>query len=175
MQGYTGCLSAVAEFMSEVRKARGLLPFVRRDQLLPGPPHPTAQLSPRTAAWLLLAQPEDLTQEKDRALAAALPGLHLDIEQAANAAQRFAQLVRTRAAGGFDEWLADMRQSSLPQLRTFARSLQHDYAAVRAALSLPWSNGPVEGHVNHLKFVKRQMFGRAKFDLLRIRVLTFPP
>jgi transposase len=49
--------------------------------------------------------------------------------------------------------------------------LQHDEAAVRAALSLPWSTGPVEGHIHRLKLIKRQMYGRAKLDLLRIRVL----
>lgn len=171
-QGYTGCLTAVAEFMSQIRKERGLLPFVSRDILLSNTPYPYAQLSPRTAAWLLLAQAEDLSPN-EQALAAALPTLHPDIAQAALAAQRFTELVRSRTVEHFDVWLADMHQSSLTQLRSFARSLQRDYAAVRAALTLPWSNGPVEGHVNRLKFIKRQMFGRAKFDLLRLRVLAF--
>ncbi len=53
----------------------------------------------------------------------------------------------------------------------FARGLRGDYAAVAAAIELAFSNGPTEGHVNRLKAVKRTMFGRAKFDLLRKRVL----
>jgi transposase len=57
------------------------------------------------------------------------------------------------------------------ELRAFGDSLQRDEAAVRAALRLEWSNGQVEGQVNRLKLIKRQMFGRAKFDLLRKRVL----
>jgi len=171
-QGYGGCLTAVAAFMSQVRKERGLLPFVPTDVLLSNTPYPYAQLSPRTAAWLLLAQPKDLTPN-EQTLAAALPKLHPDIELAAHAAQRFTELVRSRAFERFDAWLNDMHQSTLPQLRSFARSIQRDYAAVRAALTLPWSNGPVEGHVNLLKFIKRQMFGRANFDLLRRRVLAF--
>jgi transposase len=56
-------------------------------------------------------------------------------------------------------------------LRGFATGIINDVAAVRAALSQPWSNGPVEGQVNRLKMLKRQMYGRAKFDLLRSRVL----
>ena len=171
-QGYSGCLTAVAEFMSHVRKEQGLLPFVSTDVLLSNSPYPYAQLSPKTAAWLLLAQPKDLTPH-ERDLAAALPSLHPDIEQVALAAQRFIDLVRTRAVEQFDAWLVAMHHASLPQLRSFARSLQRDYAAVHAALALPWSNGPVEGHVNRLKFIKRQMFGRANFDLLRLRVLAF--
>jgi transposase len=56
-------------------------------------------------------------------------------------------------------------------LAGFARGLQRDYAAVAAALEQPYSNGPTEGQVNKLKVVKRAMYGRAKFDLLRTRVL----
>ena len=61
--------------------------------------------------------------------------------------------------------------SGIEELSRFARGIQADYAGVAAALELPWSNGPVEGHVNRLKAIKRQMFGRAKFPLLRKRVL----
>jgi len=58
-------------------------------------------------------------------------------------------------------------------VKRLAAGLQSDAAAVRAALEQPWSNGPVEGQVNRLKFLKRQMYGRAGFDLLRARVLPF--
>src|SRR5450432_226342 len=57
-------------------------------------------------------------------------------------------------------------------IRAFAPSLQRDFDAVKAALTLPWSNGPVEGHISRIKFLKRQMFGRANFDLLRLRILA---
>ena len=59
--------------------------------------------------------------------------------------------------------------------RNFALGIQQDYAAVRAALETPWSNGQTEGQVNRLKFIKRQMYGRAKLDLLRLRVLYRSP
>jgi transposase len=60
----------------------------------------------------------------------------------------------------------------VPELRTFARGLRQDEAAVRAGIELPRSNGPVEGHVDRLKVIKRSMDGRARFDLLRARVLA---
>ncbi len=166
--GFTGSQSVVATFMARVRKDRGLPPYVRTDLQCPAAP-PT--LSPRHAAWLLLT-PVDQLNEQDRCLRSTLPGLHPDIQSAVTTAQHFAQLVRERLPNALDEWLQHSLQSSLPEIRSFARGVQRDYAAVKAALALEWSNGPVEGHVNRLKFVKRQMFGRAKFDLLRLRVLA---
>ena len=61
--------------------------------------------------------------------------------------------------------------SGVAPLRRFARGLQADYEAVKGGLGLPWSNGPVEGHINRLKMLKRSMFGRAKLDLLSQRFL----
>ena len=70
-----------------------------------------------------------------------------------------------------DPWLQEASESELPELCRFASGIQRDKAGVLAVLSLAWSNGPVEAQVQKLKLVKRQMFGRAKFDLLRQRVL----
>lgn len=81
----------------------------------------------------------------------------------------FCRLVRARDAAGLDDWLTTARSSVL---RGFVAGLISDIDAVRAALSQPWSNGPVEGQVNRLKLLKRQMYGRANFDLLRSRVLN---
>ncbi|WP_149181339.1 transposase [Streptomyces sp. TRM49041] len=61
--------------------------------------------------------------------------------------------------------------SRLPGLHTFTSGLERDLAAVTAGLTLPWSSGVVEGHVNRIKMIKRQMYGRAGFNLLRKRVL----
>ncbi|GIH08883.1 hypothetical protein Rhe02_69500 [Rhizocola hellebori] len=65
-----------------------------------------------------------------------------------------------------------MEADDIAELHTFARGIRQDYAAVRNGLSLPHSSGACEGNVNRLKSLKRQMFGRANFDLLRKRVLT---
>ena len=64
-----------------------------------------------------------------------------------------------------------MSRCNAPEMRSFASSLQSDLDAVRAAFTMPWSNGQTEGHVNRLKFLKRQMYGRASLELLRLRVL----
>ena len=69
------------------------------------------------------------------------------------------------------EWLARGETSSDPDLRRFAEGIRRDEASVSAAVTERWSNGPVEGHVNRLKTIKRQMYSRAGFVLLRARVL----
>jgi len=89
-------------------------------------------------------------------------------------AQAFAAILRQHIVEAFDGWLQRTRRSALRELRSFARGIQRDYFAVKAALELPFSNGMVEGNVNRLKFIKRSLFGRAKFDLLRLRVLARP-
>jgi len=70
-----------------------------------------------------------------------------------------------------DTWIARVRASEIADLQRFATGLLLDKAAVQAGLTLEWSNGQTEGQVNRLKTVKRQMYGRASFDLLRQRVL----
>jgi transposase len=70
-----------------------------------------------------------------------------------------------------DDWITAAQSMDLAPLRSFARGLLSDYDAVRNGLSLPHSSGAVEGHVNRIKMLKRQMCGRANFDLLRKRVL----
>jgi len=85
--------------------------------------------------------------------------------------QEFVHLLRERQASGLESWLQRAEASGIPALKGFAQGLRRDYAAVAAAFSLEWSQGPTEGQVNKLKNVKRSMFGRATFALLRQRVL----
>lgn len=80
-------------------------------------------------------------------------------------------MVRQRTAVSFEPWLLRAESTKIPELQSFVASLRSDYAAVKAALSLPESNAQCEGQINRLKFIKRSMYGRAKFDLLRLRVL----
>ncbi len=81
-------------------------------------------------------------------------------------------MLRERDAARLDEWLELAATSDFPELRRFANGIHRDYAAVRAACELPWSQGPVEGQITRLKLLKRQMYGRAKLDLLRQRMLN---
>jgi transposase len=83
-------------------------------------------------------------------------------------ALEFFRLVRSRDLAAWPQWFERAKHTAL---RGFASSLLRDQHAVEAALTLPWSNGPVEGHVHRLKLIKRQMYGRASFDLLRLCVL----
>ena len=89
-------------------------------------------------------------------------------------ARDFADLVRTRQPERLEGWLARATTSEVSALRRFAQGLRDDYAAVKAGVTVPWSNGPVEGHINRLKMLKRQMFGRAHLDLLSRRFLRAP-
>lgn len=86
-------------------------------------------------------------------------------------ARRFTQLVTNREVHHFDEWLTAAKSAQAAALRRFAVGLEADLRAVRAALQLKWSNGPVEGKINRLKTLKRQMYGRANLDLLKIRLI----
>ena len=70
-----------------------------------------------------------------------------------------------------DAWLKAVQASHLEAFQSFVTGVQQDKDAVFAGLTLPWSTGPVEGQVNRLKLIKRSMYGRAKFDLLKLRVL----
>jgi transposase len=87
-------------------------------------------------------------------------------------AEEFAALVRGRSAAGLAEWLARAEASELPEFLTLVRGMQQDEAAVRAGLTEVWSQGQVEGRVGRLKLIKRAMFGRAGFALLKARVLN---
>ena len=81
-------------------------------------------------------------------------------------------MVRTRDRPAFAPWLERASASGIPELSSFVAGLERDRAAVEAALSLPYSNGQVEGQITRLKLIKRTMYGRANFDLLRQRVLA---
>jgi len=87
----------------------------------------------------------------------------------------FCHLLKTREADGFPDWLEQARSCDVMEVRNFAAHILKDQEAVDNAMKYPWSNGQLEGHVNRLKTIKRQMYGRANFDLLRARVLYHPP
>jgi transposase len=94
-----------------------------------------------------------------------------EIAEAITLVQDFANFVRQRQPDKLDTWLARALASCLQPFQSFAKGLREDYAAVKAGVTLSWSTGPVEGQINRLKMLKRQMYGRAHIDLLRQRVL----
>jgi transposase len=120
--------------------------------------------------WLLLRAPEQL----DDAVRADLVRIRAaDPALAAGHAlvQRCRALLARRDAAALAPWLAAATTSALPPFVSLAAGLRHDLAAITNALRYPWSTGPVEGHVNRVKLIKRQGYGRAALPLLRARVL----
>jgi transposase len=119
--------------------------------------------------WLLL--PEESLEEDQLAVREAVMEESPEIAKAVTLTRRFHSLVRKRNAKAYDTWVADAESSEIKEMVFFVKGLLKDDVAVRNAIRRKWSNGQVEGQVNRLKLIKRQMFGRAKFDLLRLRVL----
>jgi len=128
--------------------------------------------SSNRVAWLLMGYPADPSVEEE-AFASSLRKNCPKINAAVDMAQEFGQMVHDRRSDLLDAWITKAQDAAVPhELRNFASGLKRDYEAVKAALSVQWSNGQVEGQINRLKFIKRQMYGRAHFDLLRLRVLN---
>jgi len=132
-----------------------------------------APWSASRAAWLLVKQKEELTEEDKQALE-RMKEADEKITEAYDLGQRFTGMIRERRPESLLPWLEDAAKSRISALKGFANGIKQDLAAVTNALSLPWSNGQTEGQVNRLKLIKRQMYGRANFDLLRNRVLGGP-
>ena len=130
------------------------------------------RLSTRGLAWLLLKAHTDQSSD-ERALIQALEERSPELKETAELGRQFSNMVRQRRLEAWDGWLTRARAPNVvKEMRGFADGLLEDEAAVKAALHLPWSNGQVEGQVNRLKTIKRQMYGRANFDLLRRRLLA---
>ena len=124
----------------------------------------------RQAVFLFLRRPEELSAEEAETLA-LLRSLHAEMDQAYELVQQFIQMLRERRSLQLDPWLAQVNQSNIPELRSFAAGVEKDKEAVRAGLTWWINNGMVEGQVTKLKLIKRSMYGRAGFPLLRQRVL----
>ena len=158
-QGFTGTRSLVAKWIH----AHG------QHTSVPQPPAAPQLPAARQLAWLLLQDAEKRSAE-NQALVEQLQQ-HTELTQVQQLVQQGTAMIRQRQAADLDAWLQTCQASPSVELRNFVDVLQRDYAAVKAALTLPWSNGPVEGHINRLKLIKRSGYGRMQLDLLRQRVL----
>jgi transposase len=131
------------------------------------PPPP----SPRQLSFEWVRRPEDRKPNEQRRID-AIRASSDELATALGLADGFADLLRKRSSETLSDWLVKGEASSSPEIRRFAEGIRRDESAVLAAVTQRWSNGPVEGHINRLKTVKRQMYGRAGFVLLRARVLN---
>ena len=162
-RGYGGGYGTVARFVAYLRAQE------RTGDAAPSPP---PGLTPQRAVGLLLTRPERRTAQEQDTLT-LLPGLHPDIATITALLDRFVDLIRTRdpehARERLGGWMADAERSAIPELTAFVTKLRQGVEAVVAGLILPYSQGQTEGRVNKLKLIKRSMYGRANFDLLRQR------
>jgi transposase len=94
-----------------------------------------------------------------------------EIQRAYDLVTDFTGILRERQGERLDGWLQKVETQSLPELKNFAQGIKRDYDAVKAGLTLQWSQGALEGPVHRLKLLKRQAYGRASFQTLRKRVL----
>lgn len=134
------------------------------------PETPLQDFSAKDAVWLFVRAPSDLKESEKQDLA-LIGQASATANKLYELVQQFMTMLGQHKGERLDDWLQSVRDSHLQQLERFVCSLEQDKAAVLAGLSLPHSNGIVEGKVNKLQRIKRMGFGRAGFPLLRQRVL----
>lgn len=177
-KGFSGSLGLVGRWARNQRKLLPVENRYSRQQSAAVRPALSRQVQPvpwsaPRASWLVVLDDDKLDDVQQAArkemLAADSQMVTVD-----DLARQFIQLVKERRGSDLDQWLKDVAASGIIALKSFANGIRTDLAAVRNALSMKWSNGQTEGQINRLKFIKRQMFGRANLDLLRKRVLHRP-
>jgi transposase len=163
-QGYRGSTRAIYSYLAFLNASRDA---AAQSGALQEP------FSAKRAVWLLIQDSQKLDAAQQQHLA-FIRQASAQVEQAYQLAQAFTHMLRHRQGQRLEDWLQEANMSGLPELRQFAAGIRRDKAAVQAGLTLSYSNGLVEGHINRLKLIKRSMYGRANFDLLRQRVLFSP-
>lgn len=144
--------------------------YVNREPRFTPPRLPDIFYLPRKVSFLLLKNKQQLAAGEKK-LVASLCRKCPQIKTASQLAFQFKQMMETKQGCRLQSWMAQAVASGITELSSFAGGLRSDMEAVKNALTLPWSNGQVEGQINKLKTIKRQMYGRASFELLRKRLL----
>ena len=161
-QGYRGSERAVYRYLT----------FLQTQSSSPHMPNAVISvLSSKKTIWLLVKESATLDQEEQENLS-LLRQSSATADVVYHLVQDFEEMVRLRQGERLDEWLKSVEASAIAELQAFAAGIQRDKATVQAGLTFPYNNGLLEGHLNRLKLIKRSMYGRAHFDLLRLRVLS---
>ena len=163
VQGFSGTVRIVQRFVRALRDDPEKMPLA--------PATGADRFSSKTATWLFIRDPKQLTTEKQAELELICQRSET-ARQTYALTQQFMSMLRLRHGQEFERWLSAVEASHIPELRRFAQGLLKDQSAVVAGLTLSYSNGPVEAQVQKLKLVKRSMFGRAKLPLLPQRLLN---
>jgi transposase len=157
--GYTGTEQQVQRYVRRFRTGQSQI-------TVPSPRPPSVRDITR---WIM-SDPDNLGKD-DTAGLRAIRKRSKDLKRLTGHVQDFAVMMTQLEGHRLDTWITAVDKDSLTAVASFARNLRRDIDAVRNGLTLPYSSGPVEGHVNRIKMLKRQMFGRANLDLLRKRTL----
>jgi transposase len=175
--GYTGCFSYLARFLAPWRKTLtpvATIPIANIAAIMPAPRPLSRQISPQVAAALLGKLRPQMTAEQENTvdvLKEACPGYAV----MRSLVMGFRTILRIGKIETLHNWMKKANDSGIYGMQRFVHRLKQDQSAVEAAVEETWSNGPVEGQISRLKTIKRQMYGRAGFELLRARVLPLPP
>jgi transposase len=157
--GYPGGELAVQRYLRRFRHGRGHAPQ-------PGPKPPSVR---KVTSWIM-THPDHL-KDAERVALQRIRGRDAALDRLVGHVRAFAIMMTGRHGDRLEDWITTVERDTLTPLASFARNLRRDYNAVHNGLSLAYSSGAVEGTINRLKMLKRQMFGRAGLDLLRKRVL----
>ena len=177
-QGFTGTSRTVSRFVTYLRQQE--CKQKRRQEHGPDEEGQADRdrrgLNVREAVGLLLRHHDDLTEEQ-QVTRTRVCQAHPEISQTEAVLARFRQVLHDHDPHDHDPhalapWLEAAEQSSVPEVHAFVTKLRQDLPAVQAAVTFAWSQGQVEGQVNRVKLLKRSLYGRAKFDLLKQRVLS---
>jgi transposase len=171
-QGYTASDQPIARFCAQFRQKKERRKFKQVDpsnetaiKAVPKRP-PTAS---QVAHWITFKVEQRLDWQQQ--YLTPLCKADQEIAQSYELIQEFTTMLRERKGERLDAWLQRVEDQGVSELKSFAQGLKRDYDAVKAGLTLEWSQGAVEGHVHRLKLLKRQAYGRASFQMLRKRVL----
>ncbi|MAT69408.1 MAG: ISL3 family transposase [Planctomycetaceae bacterium] len=160
-QGFQGSYDAVCDCVAPWRAPRDESPRPLRRPL---------RCSADQLSWLVVQRPDRRNREQEQ-FVETLAGLGPSWDRGIELVRQFVAALRREVPVDLDEWTAAAVAEAPREVQRFAQGLLRDRQAVVNALTSRWSNGPTEGHVKRLKLIKRQMYGRARFDLLRIRFL----
>jgi len=163
-RGYGGQRSWVKEYI-----------HLWRAKSSPPPAKPRRTLPNLRLVALWLTKPPKQRAPEEQLWVEAVTTAHSQVAATEQLAQQFRQVFQDRDPDAFKSWLVRGLEAEIPELKCFVAGMQRHYEAVIAAVEQCWSNGQVEGQVHRLKLLKRQMYGRGRFLLLRKRVLPFHP
>lgn len=176
--GYVGGYAGLAKLLAPWRDAApgrcepSIVPLMSAEE--PSTFVPVRHVSPQIAA-ALLGQPRGLLSARQAETVDAFKAHCPTFTLMRGLVLSFRTILRVGHVPTLHRWLDRAQDAHIHTLQRFVRKLRHDLSAVEGAVVEPWSNGPVEGHINRLKTLKRQMYGRAGVALLRTRLLPLPP